>query len=85
MSANPPRRATLNLPHELPRTRWEDGALSLADAAKFTGMSLTRIRDLIAAGKLTAATLPATRNKVVPVSSLRAYLDANAEVAEGEY
>lgn len=85
MSTTPPRRAALEMPRDLARPRWDDGAVSLADAALFTGMSLTRVRDLVAAGKLTSATLPATRNKVIPVASLRAYLAANAEVTEGEY
>jgi hypothetical protein len=37
------------------------------------------------AGRLTHAEVLGSRNKVIPVASLRAYLAANAEVTEGEW
>ena len=80
-----PRRATLDLPHALPRTRWAAGSLSPEQAAKFTGMSVTRVRVLMYTGKLTYGREIGTRVNLIPVSSLIAYLDANVELTEGEW
>jgi hypothetical protein len=84
MIVNPPRRAAL-IPPVGVRTRWDAGSLSPEQAAKFTGMSVTRVRVLMYSGKLTYGREPGTRVNLIPVSSLVAYLDANVEVVEGEY
>jgi hypothetical protein len=78
----PPAKA--KLPVGVPRTRWDDGALSPEQAAAFSGLTRIHILRAMRSGKLTYADVPGSRNKVIPVQSLRAYLAANAVVTEGE-
>jgi predicted DNA-binding transcriptional regulator AlpA len=77
--------ARTKAPPRLVRTRWDMGALSPEAAAEFTRMSESRIWELMKAGVLTYGHEPHTRTRLIPVSSLVAYLDANVEVTAGTY